>query len=49
MGAKLFARYKAIEEYIWREQYWEANNLDAIRMEEYGIHFYDKSEEVFVK
>ena len=38
-----------VNEYIYREQYWEANDLDNIRLEEYDMHIYDRREKVFLK
>ena len=37
-----------MEEYLWREEYWEANDLDDTRLEEYEIHVYDKAEKALV-
>ena len=41
--------YESVDEYIFRKQYEEANDLDDIRLEEYEIHIYDKIEKVFLK
>ena len=41
--------YKSVEEYIWREQYWEANDVDDIRLGEYEMHVYDREEKAFIK
>ena len=41
--------YKWVEEYIWREQYWEANDMDDIRLEEYEMHVYNREEKAFIK
>ena len=42
-------RYKSVEEYIWREQYWETNDVDDIKPEEYEMHVYDREEKAFIK
>ena len=42
-------RYGSVNEYIYRKQYWEANDLDDVRLEEYEMHMYDKKEKVFLK
>ena len=41
--------YRSVKEYLYRKQYWEANNLDEMRLEEYELHIYDKKEKAFVK
>ena len=41
--------YGSVNEYIFRKQYCEANDLDDIRLEEYEIHTYGKTEKVFLK
>ena len=41
--------YDSVDEYIFRKQYKEANDLDDIRLEEYGIHIYDKTQTLFLK
>ena len=38
-----------MEEYTLREQYWDANDLDDMRLEEYEMHIYDKTEKAFLK
>ena len=42
-------RYGSVNEYIYRKQYWEANDLDNIRLEEYEMHIYDKREKASLK
>ena len=41
--------YESVEEYTLREQYWDANDLDNMRLEEYEMHIYDKTEKAFLK
>lgn len=41
--------YDSVDEYIFGKQYKEANDLDDIRLEEYGIHIYDKTQTLFLK
>ena len=41
--------YGSVNEYIYREQYWEANDLDDIMFEEFDMHIYDRMEKVFLK
>ena len=41
--------YRSVKEYLYRKQYWEANNLDDLRLDEYEMHIYDKKEKAFVK
>ena len=41
--------YGSVNEYRFRKQYWEANDLDDIRLEEYETHIYDKTEKLFLK
>lgn len=38
-----------MDEYIWREQYLKANDLDDTRLEEYEIHVYNRKGKVFIK
>ena len=40
--------YGSVNNYIYRKQYWEANDLDDIRLEEYEMHIYGKTEKVFL-
>ena len=41
--------YGSVNNYIYRKQYWEANDLDDIRLEEYEMHINGKTEKVFLK
>ena len=41
--------YESVEEYTLWEQYWEANDLDDIRLEVYEMHIYSKTEKAFLK
>ena len=41
--------YGSVNEYIYRQQYWEANDLDDIMFEEFDMHIYDRMEKVFLK
>ena len=41
--------YGSVKEYIYRKQYWEANDLDDIRFEEYEMHIYARREKAFLK
>ena len=40
--------YDSVNEYIYRKQYREANDLDDIRFEEYEMHIYDRMEKAFL-
>ena len=42
-------RYDSVDEYISWEQYWEANDLDDISLEEYKMRIYDRTEKAFIK
>ena len=41
--------YRSVKKYLYRKQYWEANDLDDIRFEEYEMHIYDRKEKAFLK
>ena len=41
--------YRSVNDYVYWKQYWEANDLDDIRLEEYEMHIYGKTEKVFLK
>ena len=41
--------HPSVEEYIFRKQYKEANDLDHIRLGEYQIHVYDNMRKSFGK
>ena len=41
--------YRSVKEYLYRKQYWESNDLDDMRFEEYEMHIYDKKEKAFLK
>ena len=41
--------YGSVNEYIYRKQYWEVNDLDDIRFEQYEIYIYNRREKVFLK
>ena len=41
--------YGSVNQYIYRKQYWEANDLDDTRLEEYEMYRYGKREKVFLK
>ena len=41
--------YRSVKEYVYRKQYWEANDLDDMRFEEYELHIYDKKEQALLK
>ena len=45
----LLLGYGSVNEYIYRKQYWEANDLDDIMFEEFEMHIYDRREKVFLK
>ena len=42
-------RYPNFDEYILRKQYEEANALDDIRLGEYEIHIFGKTQKAFLK
>ena len=49
MGAELLIRVWVSKRIYILKKYWKANNLDDIRLEEYEMHIYDKTEKVFLK
>ena len=46
---KQIALLRHVNEYIYWKQYWEVNDLDNIRLEEYDMQIYDRREKVFLK
>ena len=41
--------YRSVKECFYWKQYWETNDLDDIRFEEYELHIYDKKEKALLK
>ena len=41
--------YRSVKEYLYPEQYWDANDLDDLRFEEYEMHIHGKKEKSFLK
>ena len=41
--------YRSVKEYLYRRQYWETNDRENMRLEEYELQIYGKKEKAFLK
>ena len=48
-AVSLHIRLPKVDEYIFRKQYEKVNALDDIRMGDYEIHVYDKTQKAYLK